>query len=125
MDWSSDVCSADLAPSHQPDRSHAGDPAGGGARHRDAPRPRLRPPPHPGPLPHRRDLPPLSHILFICTGNAARSVMAGAALAAHLPDRSEEHTSELQSLMRISYDVFCLTKHKLLLPVLINTNTST
>src|SRR3546814_8682120 len=27
-------------------------------------------------------------------------------------DRSEEHTSELQSLMRISYAVFCLTKHK-------------
>src|SRR3546814_5347987 len=25
-------------------------------------------------------------------------------------DRSEEHTSELQSLMRISYAVFCLTK---------------
>src|SRR3546814_6704170 len=25
-------------------------------------------------------------------------------------DRSEEHTSELQSLMRISYDVFCLKK---------------
>src|SRR3546814_1070682 len=31
-----------------------------------------------------------------------------------LPDliRSEEHTSELQSLMRISYAVFCLTKKK-------------
>src|SRR3546814_10260443 len=27
-----------------------------------------------------------------------------------LPTRSEEHTSELQSLMRISYAVFCLTK---------------
>src|SRR3546814_6823171 len=27
-------------------------------------------------------------------------------------DRSEEHTSELQSLMRISYAVFCLKKHK-------------
>src|SRR3546814_5048820 len=27
-------------------------------------------------------------------------------------DRSEEHTSELQSLMRISYDVFCLKKKK-------------
>src|SRR3546814_2371785 len=27
-----------------------------------------------------------------------------------LPDRSEEHTSELQSLMRISYAVFCLKK---------------
>src|SRR3546814_2167887 len=27
-----------------------------------------------------------------------------------MPDRSEEHTSELQSLMRISYAVFCLKK---------------
>src|SRR3546814_7810676 len=27
-----------------------------------------------------------------------------------LPTRSEEHTSELQSLMRISYAVFCLKK---------------
>src|SRR3546814_7867994 len=27
-------------------------------------------------------------------------------------DRSEEHTSELQSLMRTSYAVFCLTKKK-------------
>src|SRR3546814_3460740 len=28
-------------------------------------------------------------------------------------DRSEEHTSELQSLMRISYAVFCLKKKKI------------
>src|SRR3546814_10414540 len=28
-------------------------------------------------------------------------------------ERSEEHTSELQSLMRISYAVFCLTKKQL------------
>src|SRR3546814_10201633 len=45
---------------------------------------------------------------------------AGAGLRFHLPDthgldfrlaaRSEEHTSELQSLMRISYAVFCLKK---------------
>src|SRR3546814_1791348 len=28
----------------------------------------------------------------------------------HLRSRSEEHTSELQSLMRISYAVFCLKK---------------
>src|SRR3546814_5288850 len=28
------------------------------------------------------------------------------------PPRSEEHTSELQSLMRISYAVFCLKKKK-------------
>src|SRR3546814_6018505 len=29
-----------------------------------------------------------------------------------LGDRSDEHTSELQSLMRISYAVFCLKKKK-------------
>src|SRR3546814_7227178 len=31
-------------------------------------------------------------------------------LFANLSLKSEEHTSELQSLMRISYDVFCLKK---------------
>src|SRR3546814_10891573 len=30
--------------------------------------------------------------------------------AEHAVERSEEHTSELQSLMRISYAVFCLKK---------------
>src|SRR3546814_9655855 len=30
----------------------------------------------------------------------------------HAEPRSEEHTSELQSLMRISYAVFCLKKKK-------------
>src|SRR3546814_1067680 len=30
----------------------------------------------------------------------------------HFQPRSEEHTSELQSLMRISYAVFCLKKKK-------------
>src|SRR3546814_9221296 len=33
--------------------------------------------------------------------------------ARQLSDRSEEHTSELQSLMRISYAVFCLKKKKI------------
>src|SRR3546814_10186854 len=37
--------------------------------------------------------------------------LAGAALVV-VDDRSEEHTSELQSLMRISYAVFCLKKKK-------------
>src|SRR3546814_6558006 len=39
--------------------------------------------------------------------------VAAAAFVGRLADRgwrSEEHTSELQSLMRISYAVFCLTK---------------
>src|SRR3546814_7936562 len=35
-------------------------------------------------------------------------------LAAAVAERSEEHTSELQSLMRISYAVFCLNTKKLL-----------
>src|SRR3546814_3536712 len=38
-----------------------------------------------------------------------------AAAAAHA--RSEEHTSELQSLMRISYAVFCLKKKKTMVNV--------
>src|SRR3546814_1168084 len=37
------------------------------------------------------------------------------AIAAAFEDRSEEHTSELQSLMRISYAVFCLNKKRSLL----------
>src|SRR3546814_6359501 len=39
-----------------------------------------------------------------------REKVVGAAGEAEL--RSEEHTSELQSLMRISYAVFCLKKNK-------------
>src|SRR3546814_9508545 len=34
----------------------------------------------------------------------------------YLSDRSEEHTSELQSLMRISYAVFCLKKKNKKIP---------
>src|SRR3546814_5812617 len=41
---------------------------------------------------------------------AAREAFYKAVQAA--VDRSEEHTSELQSLMRISYAVFCLNKKK-------------
>src|SRR3546814_8667450 len=33
-------------------------------------------------------------------------------VSGRISDRSEEHTSELQSLMRISYAVFCLKKKK-------------
>src|SRR3546814_7410915 len=48
-------------------------------------------------------------------GFAQRAQMlAGAEAVRHqfLRVRSEEHTSELQSLMRISYAVFCLKKKK-------------
>src|SRR3546814_1543033 len=43
---------------------------------------------------------------------AAAVVPRDAGLVHPRPGRSEEHTSELQSLMRISYAVFCLTKKK-------------
>src|SRR3546814_9817363 len=43
-----------------------------------------------------------------CGAFALRLAAAGKSVLAADADRSEEHTSELQSLMRISYAVFCL-----------------
>src|SRR3546814_1219431 len=40
-------------------------------------------------------------------------ILKGLVHAYQVDDRSEEHTSELQSLMRISYAVFCLKKKKI------------
>src|SRR3546814_1471621 len=66
-------------------------------------------------------------------GRVARRVMGLALDPQHdqpaQHQRSEEHTSELQSLMRISYAVFCLKKKKQIPPHLnshtpINTNTN-
>src|SRR3546814_8431418 len=69
-------------------------------------------------------------VAFGCTGGRHRSVHVAERMAARLRaagfspnvvhrdlataphDRSEEHPSELQSLMRISYAVFCLQKKK-------------
>src|SRR3546814_6767247 len=55
-------------------------------------------------------------------GNRGRALRSARCLRQHRqlplerpappPLRSEEHTSELQSLMRISYAVFCLKKQK-------------
>src|SRR3546814_6087361 len=91
-DWSSDVCSSDLADDELPPPSRAGwicelvaEEQGGCIilatpclRHavQDG---------QPAPIPEARSEPPQA-------------------------TRSEEHTSELQSLMRISYAVFCLKK---------------
>src|SRR3546814_10405699 len=46
--------------------------------------------------------------LDVCAFAAAPARLA--ASETRLAGRSEEHTSELQSLMRISYDAFCLQK---------------
>src|SRR3546814_5870352 len=45
-------------------------------------------------------------------GEERRAVAGAGAGSLALDARSEEHTSELQSLMRISYAVFCLKKKK-------------
>src|SRR3546814_4121751 len=48
----------------------------------------------------------------VATPRSSRCAKTGTACSAHPQriGRSEEHTSELQSLMRISYAVFCLKK---------------
>src|SRR3546814_2347942 len=46
------------------------------------------------------------------TGGASYNNRSGARQRSAAGRRSEEHTSELQSLMRISYAVFCLKKKK-------------
>src|SRR3546814_8185607 len=102
-DWSSDVCSSDL-----PDVPVAGDvdglPAGRAAACRGDGA-------VPGHRPHRG-----------AGGVGAGGVRRGGGAVRHHDGdrlraeasrrRSEEHTSELQSLMRISYAVFCLKKNK-------------
>src|SRR3546814_5139594 len=105
-DWSPDVCSSDLevdpgdvaAPAVRLDVDEDVD-----GHHQQALDDRkLQPSPFGRRFHHQRKLVPC---LRGASGVAAgdRPGMAG---------RSEEHTSELQSLMRISYAVFCLKKKK-------------
>src|SRR3546814_5557865 len=55
-----------------------------------------------GPIPYRMVVASVSSQMPITSSTAP--------IATVRPNRSEEHTSELQSLMRISYAVFCLQK---------------
>src|SRR3546814_9933750 len=99
-DWSSDVCSSDLPATSATPRSSwrpmdsrgaIGEPDAAAAAHRRSGRVRPR---------GRAD--GRYHV-------RARGV---AGLRPQRAGRSEEHTSELQSLMSISYAVFCLKKKK-------------
>src|SRR3546814_7774477 len=98
-DWSSDVCSSDL------DRGGAA----GAARvvhradHAVLDRPDMAEVVGPA---RRRRLRHRRPRAAEAVAPVARKVRA----VAHAVGRSEEHTSELQSLMRISYAVFCLEK---------------
>src|SRR3546814_9789389 len=86
-DWSSDVCSSDLSSPPGPCRSRGR--SRGPSRRRAALSPPSRPP-----------------------ASASRRRRATRMTSRWRLRRSEEHTSELQSLMRISYAVFCLKKKK-------------
>src|SRR3546814_2831942 len=57
-------------------------------------------------------LPPGGIVGVIGPNGAGKSTLFKIITGQEQPDRSEEHTSELQSLMRISYAVFCLKKKK-------------
>src|SRR3546814_3068501 len=118
-DWSSDVCSSDLRPAAADDAADAGvpdpgvDPRSEHRVRRGDPARRHQPADRPAPLAARAAAgqgaagrPPAA--------GADRRDGLGAAAGADQPaaPRSEEHTSELQSLMRISYAVFCLKKKK-------------
>src|SRR3546814_2064235 len=107
-DWSSDVCSSDLtggagkllaedvsmasSPGFLADGKRIQYMAVGGVDNEDG------------------DAPVVA-MTTINTDNGSKEVLA-VAQAKSGPGRSEEHTSELQSLMRISYAVFCLKKTK-------------
>src|SRR3546814_5611571 len=106
-DWSSDVCSSDLNLAHA---FAACGPTDKGRLRADAT-------PNLGIVDAYNDM--LSaHQPFetypALIREAARALGATAQVAGgvRLMRRSEEHTSELQSLMRISYAVFCLKKKK-------------
>src|SRR3546814_3998343 len=120
-DWSSDVCSSDLGSHHLREQDHAGLGGAVGPEHREALLAGL--------ARHVADAPAdlgvdhalgrglgdepragevhVEHLAELVGGNADQRSDAEAHAAA---PRSEEQTSELQSLMRISYAVFCLKK---------------
>src|SRR3546814_4644363 len=102
IDWSSDVCSSDLLPSAQPSNVQASCLE------------RARP----AASSHWFARSPARWLLAQQRRRAAaaRSDSEGQRRKARqkdaAPGRSEQHTSELQSLMRISYAVFCLKNKK-------------
>src|SRR3546814_1751114 len=57
-----------------------------------------------------REVPGFDEVEWLVIDDGSTDNTAGLARQIGVDHRSEEHTSELQSLMRISYAVFCLQK---------------
>src|SRR3546814_4730406 len=100
-DWSSDVCSSDLA--KLPVTRQLEEDQQDAEEDEDA---RCD---HGGFLLHARECARAAGIWRVAPGNIGCGV---GPLRSQTKNRSEEHTSELQSLMRISYAVLCLKKKK-------------
>src|SRR3546814_7203784 len=103
-DWSSDVCSSDLLPVGMAVREHGEIAMREG---RLGMRQRLQ---SDSGIGDDRRAVLARNVAMIC--NTLGVFALGFAARTGRADRSEEHTSELQSLMRISYAVFCLKKKK-------------
>src|SRR3546814_4316912 len=114
-DWSSDVCSSDLAPAGWPSRGGgervpAG--AGGAAGLRQRPLQSRHPAEADGTLQGiRRSVAAASRDPAELRRRIRESGPIALSRRPLRRSRSEEHTSELQSLMRTSYAVFCLKKN--------------
>src|SRR3546814_8844821 len=109
-DWSSDVCSSDLH--HRLDRHPPRGQVPAGQRQVDRQRRRDG---GTGKLAGRQLLRQIYQQALVDLRQYAGVERAGLHCLQRLCrhwGRSEEHTSELQSLMRISYAVFCLKKQK-------------
>src|SRR3546814_5806005 len=113
-DWSSDVCSSDLSPVHAASpagdqQGHLADAQGDHDHHGDGVH-------HGRPRGDLLSADGSDHLLARQIDSRAWRLSHGAPLVRRSrlfglreeSGRSEEHTSELQSLMRISYAVFCL-----------------
>src|SRR3546814_7863431 len=55
--------------------------------------------------------PPLERVTSSLNESSRRPPRVTSIHPQSVKNRSEEHTSELQSLMRLSYDVFCFKQH--------------
>src|SRR3546814_3173318 len=106
-DWSSDVCSSDLANGSGRPRRLLYDDGDGDQNFRNSDRGIRSDNREPG----RFEAVHVAHPIRATTPRSNIPRMQ------HSVSRSEEHTSELQSLMRISYAVFCLKKKQIKLHI--------
>src|SRR3546814_3070524 len=111
-DWSSDVCSSDLQRAHVADQVVVAEAGAALADHDVGVAGCFRLFDDGLHFPRRQELALLDVDRLAGVADPGDEVGLAHEEGRRLQHRSEEHTSELQSLMRISYAVFCLKKTK-------------